>query len=39
VREEEDARMKDEDEERERNEGLRRKKEKNIGGRGELRGS
>ncbi len=39
VREEEDARMKDEDEEREHNEGLRRKKEKNIGGRGELRGS
>jgi histone deacetylase HOS2 len=39
IREEFDARIKDEDDEMERNEAARRKREKNIGGRGERRGS
>jgi len=37
LREDYDARMMDEDDEAERNEAARRRKEKNVGGRGELR--
>jgi len=38
IREEVDASYRDEEEDRQRNEGIRRRKEKNMGGRGEYRG-